>query len=112
MSDYKAKSRFSFGGKVYEEGQAVDIQDEDTLKKLTAQGLIGTGKGTPAEDLEAKKQEELDAKLTANAEKRDQAARDEWNRVQEKAKNAGLPEAPKMKTKDETQAPAAKGKGK
>jgi hypothetical protein len=115
---YKAKSTFSFAGKPYNEGDSVNITDEDTAEKLKKQGFITEGEGKSAADVEADRQAEHDKKALENLDKKNEAARKEWERVQEKNKNAGLPEAPKMKVKDETQIPAkpaaetAKGKGK
>jgi hypothetical protein len=45
---YKAKSTFSFDGKVYNEGDAVNVTDEVALDVLKRRGHIVEGKGKEA----------------------------------------------------------------
>lgn len=45
---YKAKTTFSFDGKVYNEGDAVNVTDETALDVLLRRGHITEGKGKEA----------------------------------------------------------------
>jgi hypothetical protein len=44
-ADYKAAMTFSFDGKVYNEGDAVNVTDETAIDKLLERGHIAKGKG-------------------------------------------------------------------
>jgi hypothetical protein len=73
---YKAATKFSFGGKAYEEGQAVNIADEDAIAKLKERKQITSGEGTSDEDLEAEAQKAEQKKRDEADKKREQEAFD------------------------------------
>lgn len=65
---FKANGNFSFAGKVYQDGQAVNITDEDVIAKLQERGQIVSGQGTSDEDIQKAADAEA-AKKTAAADK-------------------------------------------
>ena len=97
---YKAKSYFSFGGKVYQEGQEFTETNEEAIETLEKQGFIAKGEGKPAAEFEQERSDELEAKSIANRKLADEATAAEEARIHEVGKN-GVNTA-KFKTIDQT----------
>jgi hypothetical protein len=85
---YKAKSFFSFGGKVYQEGQEITETNEEALETLEKQGFIAKGEGKPAAEFEQERSDELEKKGEANRKLADEAAKAEEARLHEAGRNS------------------------
>jgi hypothetical protein len=97
---YKAKSYFSFGGKVYQEGQEITETNEEAIETLEKQGFIAKGEGKPAAEFEQERSDELEKKGEANRKLADEASRAEEQRLHEAGKNSV--NTAKFKTIDQT----------